>query len=84
MYSIELLGFIAGGLVAISLMPQVIKSWKTKSTKDLAISWTLINLAGQILWIVYGVYLESISLVVMSSVTLIMTIFLVGLKIRFG
>ena len=84
MNQIELLGFAAGGLVAISLMPQVIKSWKTKSTKDLAISWTLINLGGQILWIIYGFYLNSISLIIMSSITLLMTLSLILLKVRFG
>jgi len=26
----EIIGFIAGGLVAISFLPQVIKSWQTK------------------------------------------------------
>jgi MtN3 and saliva related transmembrane protein len=84
MEPIEFLGFTAGGLVAISLLPQLIKSWKTKSTKDIAISWTLINLAGQILWIAYGVFISSISLVTTSSITLMMTISLIVLKLRFG
>ena len=83
MGSIELIGFIAGGLVAISLLPQVIKSWRTKSTTDIAISWTLINVVGQTLWILYGYYINSISLVVMSSITLSMTVLLIALKIRF-
>lgn len=81
---IELLGFAAGGLVAVSLTPQVIKSWKTKSTKDIAISWTLINLSGQILWIIYGFYINSLPLVVMSSITLVMTLSLILLKLKFG
>lgn len=84
MESIELLGFIAGSLVAVSLLPQVMKSWRSKSTKDIAISWTLINLLGQILWVAYGYYIDSISLVVMSSITLAMTISLIILKLRFG
>ena len=81
---LEIIGFIAGGLVAISFLPQVIKSWKTKSTKDIAISLSIINLSGQILWIVYGVGINSISLVVMSSITLIMTASLLILKIKYG
>ena len=84
MLSIEYLGFMAGILVAVSLLPQVIKSWKTKSTKDLALSWTLINLAGQILWITYGFGIGSLALVVMSSITLLITVFLIVLKLKFG
>jgi len=35
MESIEIIGFLAGLLVAISSLPQLIKSWKTKSTRIL-------------------------------------------------
>ncbi len=84
MNHLEIIGFIAGILVAISLVPQVVKSWKTKSTKDIALFWSIVNLSGQILWIVYGVYVGSVSLVVMSSITLIMNIFMIGLKLKFG
>lgn len=84
MQSIEILGFIAGSMVAISLLPQVVKAWKTKSTKDLSLSWTLINLGGQILWIIYGYYVGSMALITMSSITLVMTLSLIVLKLRFG
>lgn len=80
----ETIGFIAGGLVATSLLPQVAKSWKTRSTKDIALSWTLINVSGQVLWIVYGIGIKSSALVVMSSITLIMTLSLIALKIKHG
>ena len=84
MNNVEIIGFVAGTLVAISVLPQVIKSWKTRSTKDVALAWSVINLAGQILWIVYGFYINSYSLVIMSSITLVMNIFMVTLKLKFG
>jgi hypothetical protein len=40
-------------------------------------------LIGQILWIVYWIYIGSISLVIMSSTTLVMNIFMVSLKLKF-
>ena len=84
MDKVELIGFVAGILLAISLVPQVIKSWQTRSTKDMALSWSLINISGEILWIIYGVYLDSSALVVMSSIALLMNIFMVSLKLKFG
>ncbi len=84
MDKVELIGFVAGILLAVSLVPQVIKSWQTRSTKDMALSWSLINISGEILWIVYGVYLDSSALVVMSSIALVMNIFMVALKLKFG
>jgi MtN3 and saliva related transmembrane protein len=83
MFNVEILGFIGGGLVSISLLPQLIKSWKTKSTKDIAILWGIINLIGQSFWIAYGVIAESSSLVIMSSITFIMSASLVYLKMKY-
>ncbi len=81
---IELIGFAAGLLVAISSFPQLIKSWKTKSTEDIALLWLLINIGGQILWISYGIFKDSISLIIMSSITLLMVGLVLLLKIRYG
>lgn len=84
MNPIEIIGFSAGGLVSISLLPQVIKSWKTKSTKDIALSWTLINLSGQVLWIIYGLKIHSEALVIMSIITLLMVGIVIILKLVHG
>jgi MtN3 and saliva related transmembrane protein len=84
MNNIELIGFIAGVFVAASLFPQVIKSWKTKSTRDISISWSIINLMGQILWLVYGVFINSVSLITMTALTFFMMLSIVILKLRFG
>ena len=46
---IDIMGYIAGALVVASLLPQVIKSWKTKSTKDISIlRYTLYEIVGLI------------------------------------
>ena len=84
MYTVEIVGFLAGILVALSFLPQVIKSWKTKSTKDIAISLSIVNLSGQVLWIIYGFLVGSASLIVMSGITLLLTLSLLILKLKHG
>lgn len=84
MNTVELVGFIAGIFVAASLLPQVIKSWKTKSTKDISIAWSVINLLGQVLWLIYGVLIGSISLVAMTALTFLMVLIIVIFKLKFG
>jgi len=79
----EVLGFIAGSLIAISLLPQVIKSLKTRSTNDISLQWTIINLLGQLLWIIYGVMIGSVALYVMSGITFVMALIVLGLKLKF-
>lgn len=81
---IELIGYLAGIIVAISLIPQVIKSWKTKSTKDISVMWTLIYLTGLILWIVYGIGILSFPIIIFVSVEALLAISLLMLKIKYG
>ena len=80
---VELIGFLAGIFVASSSLPQIIKSWKTKSTKDLSIGLMLLNFIGQILWITYGFLINSLSLSVMSIITFIFVTSLLFLKIKY-
>jgi len=82
-FNVEIIGFIAGSFVAISLLPQTIKSWKTKSTRDISISWMLINILGQTMWVFYGIAINSISLIIMSAITLSFAISLLILKLRY-
>lgn len=82
--NVELVGFTAGLFVASSLLPQVLKSWKTKSTKDISIAWNVINLIGQLIWLFYGIFIGSISLIVMTTLTFLMVLSLLILKIKYG
>lgn len=80
----EIVGFIAGILVASSLLPQVVKSWKTKSTNDISLGWSITSLAGQFTWIVYGILITSYSLIIMSSITFVMALSVLYLKLKYG
>jgi len=82
--NVELVGFTAGLFVASSLFPQVLKSWKTKSTKDISIAWNVINLFGQLIWLLYGILIGSVSLIVMTTLTFLMVLSLLILKIKYG
>jgi len=84
MNSIEYIGFLAGILVSLSVLPQIVKSWQTKSTKDISIYWNLINLLGQIMWMFYGLGISSMSLVIMSAISFLMNLSMVILKLKFG
>ncbi|MFQ3676113.1 MAG: SemiSWEET family transporter [Endomicrobiia bacterium] len=69
-------------MIAVSFMPQLIKSYKTKSTEDIYILWSIINLAGQILWIIYGLLISSYSLIIMGSFITIISLLLLNIKIN--
>ncbi|MBU0458417.1 hypothetical protein KJ652_05115 [Patescibacteria group bacterium] len=80
----EIIGYLAGIIVTVALMPQIIKSWKTKSTKDISIAWTLTYLTGILMWIFYGLLIGATPLFVMAIVEALLAISLLVLKLRFG
>lgn len=80
----ELIGYLAGFIVAISLVPQVFKSWKTKSTEDISIVWTLIYIVGLILWVIYGVGIISFPIIIAVTLEALLAISLLILKLKYG
>jgi|GEM_PF-914212 len=60
MESITYVGLVAGTLTTISFLPQAIKTWKTKSTKDISLAMFLCFCLGVILWLFYGFYTDNL------------------------
>lgn len=81
MANLEIVGFLAGLLAAISLSPQLIKSFRTKSTKDISILWTIILMLGLFLWVVYAVANKILPLAIFASVEFLMATTLFVLKL---
>jgi MtN3 and saliva related transmembrane protein len=48
-------GYVAGALTVLSLVPQVLRAWRTKRTKDLSIRTFVLLITAGVLWITYGV-----------------------------
>ncbi|MDO8646925.1 MAG: SemiSWEET transporter [Candidatus Diapherotrites archaeon] len=83
MTAIELTGYAAGVIVAVSLLPQIIKSWQTKSTKDISFVWNSIYILGVSLWVSYGIFTNDIPIIATMSIELLMAVILISLKLRF-
>ncbi len=70
---ITILGLIAGLLTTIAFFPQVIKVWKSRSTKDISLLMYAILTTGIALWIFYGFSISSLPVILANSITLILT-----------
>lgn len=79
---IETLGFVAGTLTTLSFIPQVARAWRTRSTGDLSLTMLVAFTTGVALWLVYGVALMSWPVIVANGVTLLLSGFLLVLKLR--
>ncbi len=52
---IQYLGYFAGLLTVGSFLPQVIRSWRTRQTRDLSLGMFALLTTASALWILYGV-----------------------------
>ncbi len=80
---VELLGLIAAILTTAAFLPQVYKTWKTKSTDSLSLSMLLIFVSGVLSWLVYGFLIDSFPIILANFVTAISGILLLYFKIRY-
>ncbi|MDB4014849.1 SemiSWEET transporter [Flavobacteriaceae bacterium] len=66
---VEIIGFVAALLTTSAFVPQVVKVWKSKSSKGVSVSMYLVLLLGVFLWGVYGYLIDSISIMIANTVT---------------
>lgn len=80
---ITIIGLVAGTLTTISFFPQVIRIWKTRSTKDISLSMFLLFATGVLLWVIYGVCLLEWPIILPNAVTLILSMIILGFKMKY-
>lgn len=76
----EIIGFIGSATIACSLFPQVYKSWKTKSTKDISLLWNSVLAVGLVIFVIYGFQISSFPIMIFTSVEASLAISLLVLK----
>jgi MtN3 and saliva related transmembrane protein len=81
---ITLLGICAGTLTTIAFLPQLVKVWRSKSAKDISMTWLVTFTIGVSLWLIYGMLLGQVPIVLANAVTLGLTGVILGFKLRYG
>ena len=84
MISPEILGFIGGGIITASFIPQVHRVFKLRSAHDISLPFALMLLIGQILWVIYGLSFELAPVVLWNSIGMGLTAGLLYAKIKYG
>jgi len=81
---INLIGFFSGFCTTIAFLPQVIKAYRTRSTKDVSLLMFLVFTIGVAGWLVYGVLLMNVPIIIANILTLFLAFLILIAKIRFG
>jgi len=79
-----IIGLIAGILCTISFLPQVIKAFKTRHTRDLSLATFLIFSLGVFLWLIYGILIKQIPIILANAAIFVLTLLILTMKIKYG
>ena len=82
MTPIDLLGLAAAALTTASFLPQAILVLRTRNTDGISLVMYLMFTAGVAIWVVYGSLLKSIPLVAANTVTLLLGLCILGVKLQ--
>jgi len=77
------IGLAAAFLTSIAVIPQVVRTWRTKHARDISIWQPLLLIVGMLLWLIYGVLLHDLPLIAANSFSISCYLLLLGMKIVF-
>lgn len=80
----EILGFIAGLLVTLALVPQLIKIFRLKSAVEISLPFTILLLVGMFLWLGYGILFQLIPVIFWNAVGVGLVATLLFGKLKYG
>ena len=82
--TVQIIGIVSGILTTAAFVPQVWRTWKTKSTEDLSLTMLVTFAMGICGWLTYGILLREPPIIAANGVTLVLTMMLIGLKLKYG
>lgn len=80
----EVFGYIGTVLSTVAFLPQVLRAWKTKETKDLSMSTFLLSGTGSIFWFLYGFFTNGLPVIIANGIIVISAYSIVYLKFKHG
>jgi len=81
---IESIGLLAAALTTYSFLPQVYKTWKTKDVSSFSLTTFCLFFVGIICWLIYGIYMQSLSMILANAITLVSSFLILVFIIKYS
>ncbi|HLE75714.1 MAG TPA: SemiSWEET transporter [Candidatus Bathyarchaeia archaeon] len=80
---ITIIGWAAAAITVISLFPQLVKVWKTKSTKDISLGMFSLFCSGVFLWFIYGILMKDLPIIIANFLGFIQALIILIFKVKY-
>jgi MtN3 and saliva related transmembrane protein len=81
---VNALGYAAGAITVASFLPQVVRAWRTRQTRDLSLASLALLITAGSLWMLYGALSRDWPVVITNAGMVSLLVLLAGAKARFG
>ena len=78
------LGLLAGFLTTIGFVPQIVKGYRSKSMGDLSLLMPILIGIGMFIWLIYGIWLDSLPLILWNAIALALKVVIIVLILRYS
>jgi MtN3 and saliva related transmembrane protein len=72
---------VAGLLTTFAYLPQVVKTWRTRSVEDFSLPTLLMLVIGIGLWTIYGLMRPALSIWLGNGIALVLAAFILSVKL---
>lgn len=81
---IQFFGFAAAFCTTAAYLPQVIRVWRTRQTKDISLAMFLVMTVGLLCWLIYGFSIHDLPIILCNGSALVMTSIILVFKLKHG
>jgi MtN3 and saliva related transmembrane protein len=79
---ITVIGLAAAFLTTAAFIPQVVRTWKSRSASDFSWAWVSMFSGGISIWLAYGVLRSDVAVIVANAATLLLVSSIAYVKLR--
>jgi len=77
------IGYLAAILTTFSIIPQIIRVYRLKESRDISL-WTISSLsAGILLWFIHGLVIGDLPVILANGVSLGLSVLMLGLVVKY-
>jgi MtN3 and saliva related transmembrane protein len=81
--AVNLIGLLAAACTTISFVPQIVRVWRLRSAREISFTMFSVFSLGVVFWLIYGICIRSVPVILANTTTLVLSLGILVLKIRF-
>lgn len=83
LWIVNLVGTAAAVCTTIAFVPQLVRVYRLKSARDISLIMFTVFSVGELLWLIYGIFIRSLPVILANAVTLGLSLAILSLKLRY-